>query len=285
MPPTRTGPPHIYEPDKLIKYGIIASFKEMALALYKARSLIWRLFQREFSSRHRQSVLGVFWAVLNPVVTIGIFLFLNRSGVFSVGRLPVPYPVFAMAGLSFYGVFASGLSAGAGSLVNAGPMVVKVNFPKISLVFAAMGQALVEFFIRLGLLIVLFAFYGIWPHWGVVFSPVAMVPLVLFTLALALPLSVISGIFRDVMHVLPILTTLLLFLLPVLYPSPEAGVIAVINRFNPLAHLIAGGRDLLIFGTFSNPKGFLWSSLFSFLFFLFTWRVFFLSEPKIAERI
>jgi len=257
----------------------------MALVLYNGRELIWRLFLRDFSSRYRQSLFGFLWALVNPLATMGIFLFLNRSGIFSVGEISVPYPVFALSGLSLYGIFSTGLSAGAASIVNGGPMIVKVNMPKIALVFAAAGQALVEFIIRLFLLIILFLIYGIIPGWGAVFFPLAVIPVLLLTLALALPFSILAGVFRDIIHFLPAFTTLFLFLLPVLYPPPEAGLMALMNRYNPLSHLITGARDILISGVFSNPQAFLWSSLFALLFFLFSWRLFFLSESKIAERI
>lgn len=281
MPNTTT----IYEPDKLIKIGFFASWKEMLTSLARSRELIWRLFLRDFKARYRQSLLGVLWAIINPIITIGIFVFLNRSGILHIGETPVPYPLFALIGISVYGIFSTGLSTCSNSIIGAGSMVVKINFPKISLVIAAMGQAIVEFLVRLLFIILLLIIYGVVPSFISVFLLVAILPIILLTLGIGFFLSLFAGVFRDVIHLVSFLTTLLLFLVPALYPAPQTGMLAVINRWNPLSHLIIGCRDILISGVLLNSSGFLWSTVFSMFIFLISWRIFFISEPKIAERV
>ena len=81
----------------------------------------------------------------NPIITVGIFVFLNRAGILNIGETSVPYPIFALMGISIYGIFSTGLSVCSNSIIGAGSMVVKINFPKISLVIASMGQSLVDF--------------------------------------------------------------------------------------------------------------------------------------------
>jgi lipopolysaccharide transport system permease protein len=275
----------IYEPDKFIRMGFFAIWKEMLLNLFQSRELIWRLFLRDFSAKYRQSLLGILWAIINPLITVGIFVFLNRSGILNIGETSIPYPVFALIGISIYGVFSTGLPACSNSIIGAGPMVVKINFPKISLVIAAMGQAVVEFSVRLVLIAAVFIIFGIVPKWTSIFLPVALLPILLLTLGIGLFLSLLVGVFRDIIHVVPLFTTLLLFLVPALYPAPQAGLLVTVNRWNPLSHLIIGCRDIITSGGLSNPSGFLWASIFSILIFLISWRVFFLSEPRIAERV
>ena len=145
----------VYEPDKFIKMGFSESWKEMAISLFRSRELIWRLFLRDFSAKYRQSLLGILWALLNPIITVGIFVFLNRAGILNIGETSVPYPIFALTGLSIYGIFSTGLSVCSNSIIGAGSMVVKINFPKISLVIASMGQSLVDFLVRLLLITLL----------------------------------------------------------------------------------------------------------------------------------
>ena len=275
----------IYEPDKFIKMGSFASWKEMAISLFQSRELIWRLFVRDFSAKYRQALLGILWALLNPIITVGIFVFLNRAGILNIGETSVPYPVFALIGLSIYGIFSTGLSVCSNSIIGAGSMVVKINFPKISLVIASMGQSVVDFLVRLALVIILFIIYGIAPQWTFLIFPFTVLPLVLLTLGLGLILSLLAGVFRDVIHLVSFFTTLFLFMMPVLYPAPQAGIFAALNAWNPLSHLIVGCRDILISGSFSDPHGFLWASAFSILLFLVSWRIFYISETRIAERV
>ncbi|MCL5236816.1 MAG: ABC transporter permease [Nitrospirae bacterium] len=275
----------VYEPDKFIKIGFFASWKAMAVSLFMSRELIWRLFLRDFKAKYRQSFLGILWAILNPVITVGIFIFLNRSGILNIGETYIPYPLFALIGISIYSIFSTGLSATSNSIIGAGPMVVKINFPKISLVIAAMGQAIVEFLVRLILIFFLFTIYGVTPCWSSILLPVALLPFILLTLGIGLFLSLLAGVLRDIIHLVSFFTTLLLFLLPVLYPAPQAGILVTLNRWNPLSHLIAGCRDILISGNLFDAAGFLWATIFSIIVFLVSWRIFFLSEPRIAERV
>ena len=275
----------VYEPDRFVRVGFFASWKEMAISLLQSRELIWRLFVRDFSAKYRQSLLGILWALLNPIITVGIFVFLNRAGILNIGETSVPYPVFALIGLSIYGIFSTGLSVCSSSIIGAGTMVVKINFPKISLVIASMGQAMIDFLVRFMLVIILLLVYGIAPHWTLLIFPLTLLPLIFLTLGLGLMLSLLAGIFRDIIYLVSFLTTLFLFLMPVLYPAPQAGIFAALNAWNPLSHLIVGCRDILISGSFSDSHSFLWASAFSILLFLVSWRIFFISESRIAERV
>lgn len=275
----------VYEPDRFARAGFFSSWKEMAISLFQSRELIWRLFLREFSAKYRQSLLGISWALLNPIVTVGIFVFLSRAGILNIGETSVPYPVFALIGVSIYGIFSTGLSVCSNSIIGAGPMVVKINFPKISLVIASMGQAVIDFLVRLALIIIIFIVYSITPQWTLFIFPFTVLPLVLLTLGLGLILSLLAGVFRDVIHLVSFFTTLFLFMMPVLYPAPQAGIFAALNAWNPLSHLIVGCRDILISGSFSDFYSFLWASAFSILLFLVSWRIFYISETRIAERV
>jgi lipopolysaccharide transport system permease protein len=188
-------------------------------------------------------------------------------------------------GVSIYGIFSAGLQACSHSIVGAGPMVIKINFPKISLVIAAMGQALVDFLVRFAVLLVLFIVFGIAPKWISVFFPFVLLPMILLTFGIGLILSLLAGVLRDAVYLVPLFTTLFLFFVPALYPPPSSGLLFILNKWNPLSHLIIGCRDILISGEITNLFGLTWASLLSLLLFLISWRIFFLSEPRIAERV
>lgn len=257
----------------------------MVLNLVMSKELIWRLFLRDFSAKYRQSILGIIWAIINPILTVSIFIFLNRAGILNIGETSAPYPIFALIGISIYGIFSTGLSVSSNSIIGAGSMVVKINFPKISLVIASMGQAIVDFLIRAILVIILLIIYRFIPGWTFIFFPFVLLPLILLTLGLGLILSLLAGVLRDVIHLVSFLTTLLLFMVPALYPAPRSGILADLNRWNPLSHLIMACRDIIISSGLTDPLGFLWASVISVLIFLVSWRIFFLSETRIAERV
>jgi lipopolysaccharide transport system permease protein len=257
----------------------------MISELVRSRELIWRLFIRDFSVRYKQTVLGVLWAVIMPLVLVGAFVLLNRSGVLNIGELEVPYAAYALLGLTVWQVFAGGLTATSNSIVSSGSMVVKINFPKETLVIASFGQTLVELLVRLALVVVVFIYYRLVPHWAAVFFPLALVPLLLFTLGLGFLLSLLNALLRDVANIITLATMFLLFLTPVLYPEPQSAVFQALTRVNPLAALVAVPRDLVLGSSISNPAAFSVASALSLAVFILGWRVFHLAESRMVERI
>jgi lipopolysaccharide transport system permease protein len=274
----------IYQPGRHAAWQL-GTWREMASELAKSRELIWRLFVRDFTARYSQTLLGVAWALVMPLVMVGTFVFLHRSGVLNIGELDFPYPAYALAGLTIWQIFAGGLVACSNSIVAGGSMVTKINFPKETLVIAAFGQTIVETLVRLVLVGAVFLFYGLVPPWTALLFPLTLLPLLLFTLGLGFLLSLLNAVFRDVVNVVTILTTFLLLLTPVLYPPPTSGPVFMLSGFNPLVVLVGGPRDLLLTGQLSQPMAFCLSGAGSLLLILFSWHLFHLAEMRIAERV
>src|SRR5271154_2902478 len=111
----------VYEPHKQLKQGI-KIWKEMFQELFDFRELIWRLFMRDLSAKYKQSVLGNIWSLVMPFVAIGTFIYLSRAGILIIQDTHMPYPLYALIGLTVWQIFAMGLSAGANSLVGAGDL-------------------------------------------------------------------------------------------------------------------------------------------------------------------
>jgi lipopolysaccharide transport system permease protein len=275
----------IYLPDNSIRKGYVSLFKEMIEELTASRWLTWQLFKRDFSAMYKQSLLGVFWALIFPFISVGTFIFLNRAGIFSIGDINIPYPIFAVAGMALWQLFSIGLIASTNSLVNAGAMITKINFTRESLVISAMGQAIVSSLIQMAIVFVLFLWYQIIPPWTSVLVPLAVLPLFLLTLGLGFIFSLINGVLRDVGNMISVSITFLLFLTPVLYAKPESGIAAVASQYNPLYYLISVPRDLLIYGGTTELHGYVYSALLSIAVFLACWTAFHITETRIAERI
>jgi len=274
-----------YEPDNSLKSGYLSIFAEIFRELARNRWLTYQLFKRNFLALYKQSFIGVFWAVILPLISVGTFIILNRSGIFSLGHMKVPYAIYAVLGLAFWQIFATGILASANSLVQAGPMITKINFSKKSLVIASAGQALISFAVQIILVLVLFVLYRFVPDVRILLIPLMIVPIVLLTLGLGLILSLLNGVFRDIGNALSMVITFFMFLTPVLYAEPSAGVLAVITRYNPLYYLVAAPRELVLTGAVVHWKGFLASSIFSLAVFTACILAFHLTETRVAERI
>ncbi len=274
-----------YEPDNSLKKGYLSIFSEIFNELKKNRWLTYQLFKRDFFAIYKQSFIGFFWAFIIPIISVGTFIVLNSSGVFSFGDIDVPYPIYAILGLAFWQLFSTGLIASSNSLVKAGSMIVMINFSKKSLVIASVGQSIISFLIQFLLVCILFISYGISPNIKILFVPCLILPIMLLTLGIGFILSLINGIMRDIGNVISMVMTFLMFLTPVLYAKPKMGILVPITKYNPLYYLVSGPRDLILTGTISELKGFLIASIISFIVFMICLIVFHLTETRVAERI
>lgn len=274
----------IYAPGMARGWGLRV-WRDMVREQLASRELIWRLFMRDFAARYRQSILGFLWALIVPVVAVATFVVMSRAGILRTGSPSVPYPLFVLTGLVLWQIFAAGVVACTTALVAGGSMVVKINFPKEVLVVSALGQVVVEFLIRLLLLATLMAVYRVTPGWGALAFPLATLPLWLLTLGTGLLLAFSNALVRDIANIVTVGMTFLMFLTPVIYPQPEAGILAEIMRMNPLSILVTAPRELLFHDTIADPGRYLLMSGVSVGVFLIGWRLFHLVETRVAERL
>lgn len=251
-----------------------------------ARELIWRLFIRDFSAKYRQSMLGVTWAVAMPLVTVGMFIGMNRSGILNIQDVGIPYALYALIGLTIWSLFTVGLTASTNALIAAGSMVVKINFPKVALIFAASGQGIVELLIRIILIAIAFLYFGIAPSWvGLVIGLACLIPIYLMMVGIGFVLSLAAGVLRDIVNVLNMVLMATMLLTPILYPITGDSFLARVNLWNPFNYLVNVPRDLIVKGQSEFHLEFILSSVLSVIVFYTGWRFFYLAQTKIAERI
>lgn len=274
-----------YEPDNSLKKGYFQIFSEIASEIISNRWLTYQLFRRSFFAMYKQSFLGVLWIVILPIVNVGVFAVLNNSGIFNIGKLQVPYPIYAIAGMAFWQVFAVGLGSSANALTAAGNMITRINFSKKSLVFAPMGRTIVSFLIQLALVGILMVYYRIIPGPGILLVPLVVFAIILLTLGLGLLVSVMNALVNDIGNILSLAITFLMYLTPVLYAKPKIGILSEVTQYNPMYHFVSAGRDLILSGRINDVNGFLCSAAFSAVLFAVALVIFHLTETRIAERI
>lgn len=280
----------IYTPNGTVREGTGSStFRITSLMwqeLVSSKELIWRLFLRDFSARYRQTALGFIWAVLMPLITIGMFIGMNRSGILTIKDVDIPYPLYAIIGLSIWNLFTVGLASCTNALVNAGSMVVKINFPKVSLILAASGQGVVEFIIRLVLIAMAFIYFGIAPNWfGAFIGLICMIPVYLIMVGIGFIMSLAAGVLRDIANMLNMALMGVMLLTPILYPISGKSLLARVNYWNPFNYLVNVPRDFIVYGYTEFFPEFILTTLFSILVFYTGWKLFYLAQTKIAERI
>jgi len=172
--------------------------------LWEYRELVGFLTWRTILVRYKQAVMGIAWAVLQPVLTMIVFtLVFGRFMGASSKSYGVPYAIFLYSGLLPWGLFASGVLAASQSLVQNANLLTKVYFPRLIIPLSAILAGLVDFAIAFVVLIVLMIIYRIAPTWNVLWLAPLTVLAVLATLAVSLWLSAFNVIYRDVQYIVP----------------------------------------------------------------------------------
>jgi lipopolysaccharide transport system permease protein len=265
--------------------GIAFLVRQIAGDIGRSGWLTLQLLRRDLIASSKQSVMGVLWYVVLPLCALATFVVLNRAGVLAAGKMTLPYPVYAVGGLAFWQLFAMGCAAGANALTSSAALIGKINFSRKSLVIASQGRVWITFLVHVVLLLGFQALLGAPIRASMLWTPILAIPVLFLGLAGAFVLAVANTLVRDVASATPLVLNLLLLTTPVLYRIPDQGVLSWLSRVNPLYHLVAGPRDMVLAGTLASPAGFLLSALFSVLALAGALLFFHVAEQRIVERL
>ena len=257
----------------------------MVTDIKAARELSWRLSVRDVSAQYRQSVFGVLWAFVPPIITSMIFIILQSRNIVNFGETDIPYPVYVLVGTILWQLFAESLNAPLKSVIGAKPILVKINFPREALIVSAIYLTLFNLSIKLIVLAVIFIIFQVPLTWGMLLAPVAIIMLMLLGIALGLLITPMGMLYTDVTTALPVIISLWFFITPVVYPLPDQYPYSFIALLNPVTPLLVAARDLLTTGEITNSLSFLLVSLFAIVILFVAWVIYRISLPIIIERM
>ncbi|HXT26675.1 MAG TPA: ABC transporter permease [Candidatus Eisenbacteria bacterium] len=206
------------------------------------RELLYFFVWRDVKVRYKQTVIGVAWVVLQPLLSMGVFtLFFGR-----LAKLPsdgLPYPLFYFAALAPWSYFATALSSATNVVVENQGIITRVYFPRLILPLSSVLSGLVDFAIAFVVLVVMIAGYGLRPGAQVLWLPYLLLLAVGTALGVGLWLSALNALYRDVRYVTPFLMQFWLLASPVAYPSSLVPVQwQWLYGLNPMAGVIEGFR-------------------------------------------
>jgi lipopolysaccharide transport system permease protein len=211
--------------------------------LWRYRELFYVLAWRDVAVRYKQTVVGVLWAVLRPLLTMIIF-----TAIFGrIAKLPTegaaPYALMVFAGLLPWMFFSTALSDASGSLVGNAHLISKVYFPRLIVPVATIVVSLVDFIISFGILIAMMAWYRFVPGWQILFLPAFVLMVFLASLGPGLWVTALNVKYRDFRYVIPFLVQLGIYISPVGFSSsiipPQWRLLYALN---PLVGVIDGFR-------------------------------------------
>jgi lipopolysaccharide transport system permease protein len=213
--------------------------------VWRHRELLYFLVWKDIKVKYKQTVLGVAWVILQPLIGMGLFTLLFGN----LAQLPndgLPYPLFYYTSLLSWTYFSTALVTASNSVLSSTSLITKVYFPRILLPAAAVIGSLLDLCIASLILFGLLIFYGmpLAPELGIL--SVVLILLVVFTLGIGQLIAALNVNYRDIKHALPFVVQLWLFASPVLYPItlvPER--YQWIMSLNPMAGIIETTRSLI----------------------------------------
>jgi lipopolysaccharide transport system permease protein len=215
--------------------------------LIHSHELFYTLVQRDLMVRYKQSVLGVAWAVIQPVLQMIVFslIFGRLVGI----KLPysVPYPLLAYAGLVPWMFFANSVNSASMSLLNNQNLLTKIYFPRLYVPASAIGSFLVDMAIALSLLSFLMPFYHYWPTWNLLALPLVIAFTFAATLGVCLTLAALTILYRDLRFVIPFAIQILMFVSGVIVPMDHLRwPIRYAVALNPMFGVISAFRSSIL---------------------------------------
>lgn len=239
----------------MVSGGDVASARVAWAELWQARGVVRAFLVRSLRVRYRQAVLGVGWAVIQPLALLVPFVaFLGEGSEATAGAGAASgrasYAAATLAALVAWQYLSGAVSGGASALVAEAFLVRKTWFPREAPVVAAVGASAIELVIGLAVFAVAGPLLGARAGWGIVALPLVVVCLLAVALAVAIPLAAANAVYRDVRHALPFALLLWLFLSPVAYPLDRvrASRQVAFALVNPAAGPIDAARRVLAEG-------------------------------------
>ena len=221
----------------------MVDFKE----LIRYRELIFFLTWRDLKVRYKQTILGVAWAVIQPVMTMVVFS-IFFGGLAKVPSDGIPYPLFSIAGLLPWQLFENSMRTASKSLVANRNMITKIYFPRVILPMSSILSSLVDFFVALPILIVMMIIYGYHMNWYILLIPYYILLTLITSLGVSLWFSALDVMYRDIGIIVPFVSQIWMYLTPIAYGSTLISnpKWSFIYSLNPMVGVVNGFRSAFL---------------------------------------
>ncbi|MCE5228719.1 ABC transporter permease [bacterium] len=187
--------------------------------LWRYRELFGYLTWRDIMVRYKQTLIGIAWAILQPLLTILIFTWIFSHAL--KVTVPGPYAIMAFAGLLPWSFFANAMQAGSQSVVMSAQMISKIYFPRLIIPTSATLSGLVDFFISVLMVVGLMFYYDVTFTWRFLTLPIFFLLVFAAALGVSLWLSALNVKYRDIKHVVPFIVRIGIFVCPVMLTSAQ----------------------------------------------------------------
>ncbi|OQY75934.1 MAG: phosphate ABC transporter permease [Ignavibacteriales bacterium UTCHB2] len=254
--------------------------------LWRYRELFYILSWRDLKVRYKQTMIGVTWSVIRPLLTMIIFTVIFGK----IAKLPsegnAPYAIMVFAAMLPWQFFANALSESSNSLVGNANLITKVYFPRIIIPVSTVIVALVDFFISFGLFIGLMIYYKFIPSINILMLPLFLLLAFFVSFGTGLYITAFNVKYRDFRYIIPFIVQFGLYISPVGFSSSVIpGQYRLLYSLNPMVGVIDGFRWAILGETNINWPAFALSIVITFLITAYAIRYFRKMEKSFADVI
>lgn len=275
-----------YYPNQRIRIGFFAAWSVMLKNIIASRELIWQLFKRDFLLQYKKSFFGFTWLLASPLIGVASWVLLQLTGILSPGKIDIAFLPYVLLGSSLWGLFMGFYASAMGTLDAGAGFINQVKYPHEALLVKQTAQHLAGFMITFILNLIVLVLYKVNLPIEIILFPIFILPLFFIGGGIGLIMSVVNVVAPDIQRIFGVFLSFLFYATPIVYSSEVSSpFLQKVIEYNPLTYLIGGIRDLIIKGNIENFNIFLILSIASFIFFLFAWRLFFVSEDKAIEKM
>lgn len=259
-------------------------FLASMLEAWRYRELLLFLAWRSISVRYKQTILGILWVIIQPLVTILVFTVVFGRWA----KIPsdnIPYPIFVSAGTIPWSFFAESINRSGESMVANSRLITKIYFPRVHIPLSASLATLLDFGIALLVFSGLMIYYGVVPEAGILALPALTLLTLIISVSIGMFFSALNVRFRDVKYALPFVVQIWMYATPVVYPYsliPEK--FRLIALLNPMVGVIEGFRWAFLGRPFPGMP-LLSSCLFAIVAFLLAQAYFRRVERTLADVV
>jgi lipopolysaccharide transport system permease protein len=254
--------------------------------LWQYRELFLFLAWRDILVRYKQTIIGIAWSVIRPLLTMIVFTIIFGK----IAKLPsdgAPYAIMVFSAMLPWQFFSNTLNEGGNSLISNSSMISKVYFPRIIIPTTSMIVSLIDFLISFVILACIMGVYLYVPSWKIVFVPLFLILAIITSLGITYLISALNVKYRDFRYVLPFIVQFGLYVSPVGFSSSVIpGNWRLLYSLNPMVGVIDGfrwciqGTDNIIYW-----PGFILSICVAILVFVVGFMVFRKTEREFADVI
>jgi len=251
--------------------------------LYKYRQLIWTIAWGDFKARYKNSILGYFWSLLEPLVML-VILYVVFTNLMKVQV--EYYQLFLLLGIIMWNFFVKATNIGLNAITGKPYLVQKVYFPRDILVISGCITALLQTFFESLIFIAFMVAFWVPISWNVLYLPYILLIFFILALGTAFALAALNVYYRDIQFIWAVVLQAGFFITPILYPlSIFPPTIQAIFRLNPIAQIIVTARDSILYSTTPYYLSLIYAGVVSLIVLVIGYAIFLKMEPWFAEKM